>query len=77
MDTEPRTIEPNRAETDPFLDVHGLAERGLCSEATVYRMIAAGLLSDARVGPGRKHIRARGSWMDQAMEATGTPVEAK
>ena len=62
--------------TDPWLNLHDCAERAQCHEATIRRLIKAGLLRHARVGAGRKHIRIRASWLDAALEACATPIEA-
>jgi excisionase family DNA binding protein len=61
---------------DHWLTLRQAAERAHCHEATLRRLIKAGLLRHARVGAGRKHIRVKSSWLDAAMEACATPVEA-
>jgi excisionase family DNA binding protein len=49
----------------------------VCHEATVRRLIRAGLLRHARVGAGRKIIRIRASWLDACLEQCATPVESR
>jgi excisionase family DNA binding protein len=63
-------------DSDPWLTLRQAAERARCHDATVRRLIRAGLLRHARVGAGRKHIRVRASWLDAALEACATPQEA-
>jgi excisionase family DNA binding protein len=46
---------------DPWLTVRQAADRALCHEATIRRLIRAGMLRHARVGAGRKLIRVRAS----------------
>ncbi len=60
---------------DQWLTLEQCAERALCHEATLRRLIKAGLLRHARVGAGRKHIRVKQSWLDTALEQLATPVE--
>jgi excisionase family DNA binding protein len=73
----PVTHQPAPADTDPYLTLKQCAERADCHEATLRRLIRAGLLRHARVGLGRKHIRIRASWLDASLEAGGTPAEAR
>lgn len=61
---------------DPFLTLRQAADEQQCHEATLRRLIRAGVLRHARVGLGRKHIRIRRSWLQEAMTAC-TPVEAR
>ena len=70
-------VIPQSVADDPWLSVHDCAVRGKCHEATVRRLIAAGLLRHARVGAGRKIIRVRASWFDTCLEQCATPVEAQ
>jgi len=66
---------PVITDTDPWLTLQQGAERAVCHEATLRRLISAGLLRHARIGAGRKHIRIRASWLDAALEACATPGE--
>ena len=59
---------------DDWLTVRGAADRARCHEATIRRLIRAGLLRHARLG--HKCIRIRASWLDAAMENAATPIEA-
>ena len=70
------TTDAYRADADPWLTLQECADRAHCHEATLRRLIKAGLLRHARVGAGRKHIRVRASWLDAALEACATPQEA-
>lgn len=62
---------------EDWLTLQQAAERAHCHEATLRRLIKAGLLRHARVGAGRKLIRIRASWLDATMEACAMPVEVK
>ena len=64
MWTEPR----NDADLDPWLTLEQCAARANCHKRTLERMITAGLLRHARVGVGRKHIRIRASWLEDALQ---------
>jgi excisionase family DNA binding protein len=77
MLTAPYTTSPVGTDLDPWLTLQQAADERQCHEATLRRLIKAGLLRHARIGLGRKHIRIRRSWLDQAMEACATPVEAR
>jgi excisionase family DNA binding protein len=72
-----QTTQGNNAHSDDWLTLQQAANRAHCHEATVRRLIKAGLLRHARVGAGRKHIRIRACWLDAAMEACATPIEVR
>ena len=76
MLTAAHTTDSSQADVDRWLTLQECAERARCHEATLRRLIKAGLLRHARVGAGKKHIRIRASWLDAALEAAATPVEA-
>jgi excisionase family DNA binding protein len=61
------------ADADPWLTLREAAQRARCHEATLRRLIRAGTLRYARLG--RKHIRIRASWVDEAIERAATPIE--
>ena len=75
MQTERQIGATPKADEDRWLTLREGAARAACNEATLRRLIRAGLLRHARVGAGRKHIRIRASWIDQALEECGKPVE--
>jgi excisionase family DNA binding protein len=58
---------------DAWLTMRQAAARAQAHEATLRRLIQVGLLRHARVGPGKKHIRIRASWLDEALIACATP----
>jgi excisionase family DNA binding protein len=53
--------------SDPWETLHQAAERVQVHEATLRRLIRAGLLRHARVASDR-NIRVRMSWVDAALE---------
>ncbi|MEY8840047.1 helix-turn-helix domain-containing protein [Cribrihabitans sp. XS_ASV171] len=55
--TMPRSAPKKTDQTRPLLTVKDVAELENCSEKTVRRAIAAGLLNVIRVGPGGRLIR--------------------
>ena len=63
------------ASSDPWLSLEEAATHARCHVSTLRRLIKAGILRHARVGPSRKAIRVRRSWIDAALEASVTPVE--
>ena len=67
----------DRQPNDPWLTLRQAAARVQAHEATLRRLIRAGVLRHARVGAGRKHIRIRASWVDEALESCATPVEVR
>ena len=75
MFTTTHTAEVTHADPDPWLTLRRAAEYAHCHEATLRRLIKAGLLRHARVGAGKKHIRVRESWLNAALEACATPTE--
>jgi excisionase family DNA binding protein len=64
-------------DADQWLTVEQAAERAICHQQTIRRLIQAGLLRHARVGAGRKIIRIRASWLDNCLEACATPLETR
>ena len=62
---------------DPWLTVSQSATRAHCHPQTIRRLCKANQLRHARVGLGKKAIRIRASWLDQAIEAAAMPVEAR
>jgi excisionase family DNA binding protein len=77
MLTAAHTTDTIAADFDPWLTLQESAQRAHCHEATLRRLIKAGLLRHARVGAGKKHIRIRASWLDAALEACATPIETR
>jgi excisionase family DNA binding protein len=75
MQTASDSNEAQTNDSDPYLTLEQCARRALCHEATLRRLIKAGVLRHARVGLGRRRIRIRASWLDAAMQAATTPVE--
>jgi excisionase family DNA binding protein len=71
------TLDSIRLDPDPWLSLAQCAERAVCHESTLRRLIRAGVLRHARIGVGRKIIRIRRSWLDAAMEACATPIEVR
>ena len=67
----------HNSNNDPWLTVPQCAERALCHESSIRRMIRAGLVRHARVGAGGKLIRVRASWLDAGMEQCATPSEGR
>ena len=65
------------APDDPWMTVDECAVEAQCHQASIRRMVRAGLLRHARVGPGRKLIRIRRSWLHAAMEGISTPIEVR
>ena len=51
------TTSPQKAPDDRLMTVREVASRDNCSERTVRRAIAAGLLEAIRIGPGGRHLR--------------------
>lgn len=66
------THTPN---VDDWLSLQRAAERAGVHEATLRRLIKAGLLRHARVG--RKLIRIRQAWLDEALEQCARPLEVR
>jgi hypothetical protein len=62
---------------DPWLTVADCAVEQQCHPASIRRMIYAGQLRHARVGPARKLIRVRRSWLHAAVEGITTPIEVR
>ena len=60
---------------DPWLTLEDAARRAACHVSTLRRLIKAGLLRHARVGPAKKAIRVRASWLDRALESSTQPLE--
>jgi excisionase family DNA binding protein len=54
-----RSTEAPPQGREPLLTVREVAESDNCSEKTVRRAIAAGLLKAIRVGPGARILRIR------------------
>jgi len=65
------------ADPDPWLSLQQGAAYAQCHEATLRRLIRAKLLRYARVGVGRRTIRLRRSWIDEALIASTTPIEVR
>jgi excisionase family DNA binding protein len=63
------------ADPDPWLTLQQAAAEVNCHEATLRRLIKAGIMRHARVGPGKQRIRIRRSWLSAAMEACAMPIE--
>lgn len=55
--TQPKPVHRNVADEERALTVTEVAELDRCSEKTVRRAIAAGMLEATRVGPGKRLLR--------------------
>lgn len=55
--TQPKPVHRNVADEERALTVSEVAELDRCSEKTVRRAIAAGMLEATRVGPGKRLLR--------------------
>jgi excisionase family DNA binding protein len=55
--TQPKPVHRNVPDEERTLTVTEVAELDRCSEKTVRRAIAAGMLEATRVGPGRRLLR--------------------
>ena len=62
---------------DPWLTLREAGVYAGVHYETLRRWIASGFLRGARIGVGKKSIRVRKSWVDEAMTAAGTPLEVK
>ena len=80
MPTDAQTHSPPFINADPdrWLTLQQGAAYAQCHEATLRRLVKRGLLRHARVGAGRKIIRLRRSWIDEALVACATrPVRLR
>jgi len=77
MQTDKDSRKETPADPDRWLSLKEAANYADCNEATLRRLIKAGVLRNARVGIGRKVIRLRRSWIDDALIACGTTVEMR
>lgn len=55
--TQPKSVHQSVAAEERALTVTEVAELDRCSEKTVRRAIAAGMLEATRVGPGKRLLR--------------------
>lgn len=55
--TQPKPVDRTVADEERALTVSDIAELDRCSEKTVRRAIAAGMLEATRVGPGKRLLR--------------------
>jgi len=57
VQTQPKPVHRNIPDEERTLTVTEVAELDRCSEKTVRRAIAAGMLEATRVGPGKRLLR--------------------
>jgi excisionase family DNA binding protein len=58
----------------PWLTVEQAAAHMQCGKRTIYNLVKEQKLRAAVIG-GRRELRFRAEWIDQALEAFSTPVE--